>query len=566
MTFPLNSTNLVSSMLPADAILEALIPGYGFFVHLIPSYFHVDISSYLLVLVASFAFWMYAVSSFSDRLQSFFLLLATSVEIRYNDSLYNDTMRWVSNQPSLNHTKRSVGSTRKNFATAMWDDDGYDDERDHSETDQLQFENDPRPFWIKWRNLEKVRAIRYTPAPAHIHYFRYKGCLIALRRQPYKDTGSLWVANMEKLYFYTAPWNGHILGDLLYNVQKDSADHDKNRIVVNRGLKLGSSFQWTCMASMKPRSLSTIVVDPEQKSKIINDVQDYLHPRTCSWYQSRGLPYRRGYLFYGPPGTGKSSLCFGIASLARLHIYTVSLSANDLDEDNLVLLFQSLPKRCIVLFEDVDQAGIQKRSTDSRLRRNQNGDKAEEICETDDHERRSNGITLSAFLNVIDGVSAQEGRILVMTTNRLDQIDGALQRPGRVDMRVLLGYADQWAVNEHFRIFYLNPAEDIAMEDPTGSMRPLSTPACPDWKLDDIEDLGVEFANKVPAGRYTAAEIQNYLLLHKNDPVSAVRDVTKWMGRHDCHLNLNCETENSASRVAGPSINSNFTAPPVTLE
>lgn len=555
-------------MLPADAILEALIPGYGFFVHLIPSYFHVDISSYLFVLVASFAFWIYAVSSFSGRLQSFFLLLATSVEIRYNDSLYNDTMRWVSNQSSLNHTKRSVGSTRKNFATTMWDDDGDGDERDHSETDQLQFENDPTPFWIKWRNQEKVRTIRYTPAPAHIHYFTYKGCLIALRRQPYKDTGSPWVANMEKLYFYTAPWNRHVLESLLYNVQKDSADHDKNRIVVNRGLKLGSSFQWTRVAFMRPRSLSTIVVDPEQKSKIIDDVQDYLHPRTRSWYQSRGLPYRRGYLFYGPPGTGKSSLCVGIASLACLPIFMVSLRANDLDEDSLVLLFQSLPKQCIVLFEDVDQAGIQKRSTDSCLQRNQNGDEAEEICETDDHKRQSNGITLSAFLNVIDGVSAQEGRILIMTTNNIDQIDDALKRPGRVDMRILLGYANQWAVKEHFLIFYLSPAEDITMgiQESTSSIRPLSTPACPDWKLGDIEDLGVTFANKVPPGHYTAAEIQNYLLLHKNDPVSAVRDVTEWMSRHDRHLNLDCETENSVSRVAGPSISSNFTVAPATSE
>lgn len=50
---------------------------------------------------------------------------------------------------------------------------------------------------------------------------------------------------------------------------------------------------------------------------------------------------------------GKSSLCFGIASLVQLDIFTISLSLNDLDENSLALLFQSLPKRC-VLFEDVD--------------------------------------------------------------------------------------------------------------------------------------------------------------------------------------------------------------------
>lgn len=183
-------------MLPADIILEALIPGYSFFVQLIPSYLHVDIS-YFFVLVASFAFWTYAVPLFWDRLQSFLLLLATSVEIRYHDGLYNDTMRWVSSQPLLTHTMRFVASTRMNFAT-LWDDEKDDDERDLSDADQLRFENDPRQFWIKWKDLENLRTIRYTPGPAHIHYFTHKGYLIALRRQPYKDAGSPWVANMEK--------------------------------------------------------------------------------------------------------------------------------------------------------------------------------------------------------------------------------------------------------------------------------------------------------------------------------------------------------------------------------
>ena len=45
----------------------------------------------------------------------------------------------------------------------------------------------------------------------------------------------------------------------------------------------------------------------------------------------------------------------------------VSLNTNDLDENGLALLFQSLPKQCIILFEDVDQASIQKCNTDSHL-------------------------------------------------------------------------------------------------------------------------------------------------------------------------------------------------------
>lgn len=304
--------------------------------------------------------------------------------------------------------------------TTLWDDEENDGTEDLSEEDQRRFENDPREFWIKRKYLDKRRKIRYTPAPAHIHFFTYEHCWIGLHRQPYKDAGSPWVANMEKLCIYAAPWRKHVL-NVLRDIQDASIEHDNN---LSRGLNMGSSFQWMRVASKRPRPLSTIVFDPEQKKRIIKDVQDYIDPRTCSWYQSRGLPYRQGYLFYGAPGTGKSSLCLGITSLVQLDIFMVSLSANDLDENSLALLFQSLPPRCVVLFEDVDQAGIRKRSTDSPLPRKREGTDEEgesDSLEANDHEQRSNSITLAVFLNIIDGVSAQEGRILVMTTNHIEQ-------------------------------------------------------------------------------------------------------------------------------------------------
>ncbi|KAL4891352.1 P-loop containing nucleoside triphosphate hydrolase protein [Aspergillus ambiguus] len=166
-------------------------------------------------------------------------------------------------------------------------------------------------------------------------------------------------------------------------------------------------------------------------------------------YQDRSLPYRRGYLFHGPPGTGKSSLCLGIASLVHLNIFTVSLRANGLDGNGLTLLFQSLPKRCIVLFEDVDQAGLPRRATDNTGREaredthgHNHNNQQDGVIESEDDKETPNGISLSTFRNLIDGVSAQEGCILIMTTNAIQQLDNALLRPGRVDMDVQLGRAD----------------------------------------------------------------------------------------------------------------------------
>lgn len=52
-------------------------------------------------------------------------------------------------------------------------------------------------------------------------------------------------------------------------------------------------------------------------------------------------------------------------------------------------------------------------------------------------------VSLSALLNVIDGVASQEGQLLIMTTNHTERLDDTLIRPRRVDMKVEFGLADR---------------------------------------------------------------------------------------------------------------------------
>lgn len=60
-------------MVPADVLLETLVPGYGLLARSLPSYFHVDITSYLLVIAGNLAFWAYAMPLFwSDSNPSFY--------------------------------------------------------------------------------------------------------------------------------------------------------------------------------------------------------------------------------------------------------------------------------------------------------------------------------------------------------------------------------------------------------------------------------------------------------------------------------------------------------------
>jgi len=75
---------------------------------------------------------------------------------------------------------------------------------------------------------------------------------------------------------------------------------------------------------------------------------------------------------------------------------------------------------CLLLLEDVDAVFRERRPED---------------------DTRS-GVTFSVLRDAIDGVAAQENRILVMTTNHYDRLDAALIRPGRVDVEEYFGPAD----------------------------------------------------------------------------------------------------------------------------
>lgn len=48
------------------------------------------------------------------------------------------------------------------------------------------------------------------------------------------------------------------------------------------------------------RPFSSVVLDKGVGEFIRNDIIEFL--KSSKWYQDRGIPYRRGYLFYGPPG------------------------------------------------------------------------------------------------------------------------------------------------------------------------------------------------------------------------------------------------------------------------
>ena len=265
--------------------------------------------------------------------------------------------------------------------------------------------------------------------------------------------------------------------------------------------------RWRPAKARNIRPISTVIMNEEQKTAVLKDIANYLDKQSQAWYSNRGIPYRKGYLLYGPPGTGKSSLSLSIAGHFGLDIYVLDISS--ITGEYLGVLLADLPARCILLLEDVDAAEATK-SREINTRRTDRSPRS---------SRSKEGLSLSELLNALDGVSSQEGRVLIMTTNHMEHLDPALIRPGRADIKVLLPDANRDIMTRIFCKVFKQLDGDI-LEPGEESL---------DSKV--IEGLASDFADKIPEYAFSPAEIQSFLVDNRNSPFLSAKNVDDWMVR-----------------------------------
>jgi len=163
-----------------------------------------------------------------------------------------------------------------------------------------------------------------------------------------------------------------------------------------------------------------------------------------------------GYLLYGEPGTGKSSTIHAIAGELGLEIYDISLSNPNIDDHNLARMISDTPARCILLLEDLDCAFPHSREDDS-------DDENEQDPNMPGPVLAKSKVTLSGLLNVLDSISSEEGRVTFATTNHIENLDPALIRPGRMDVKIRYNLASTKQVEQVFKRFY--PAERFTLDE-----------------------------------------------------------------------------------------------------
>lgn len=340
-------------------------------------------------------------------------------------------------------------------------------------------------------NGMSAHQFRYEPR-CGIMFMFYKGHVVFIKKSTGKRDGKITLSCFGR--------SAGVVKAILSEASRNYIDSGNLVTVIRRAYR-GS---WSDTSTKTQRSIHSVSIDAAEKAMLLKDVDGYVADDADAWYGARGVPYRRGYLFYGLPGTGKSSLAMAIAGRTKRDIYTIALVDEYMDDSTLLRLMKGVPNRSIILFEDIDSAGLVRETAED---------------DPDDRPRKTH-VTLSGLLNAIDGVESPEGHLLIMTTNHIDALNEALIRCGRVSRRIAFKLTSPAQAKEIFlRMMqadvYVAPSQriDVASIDPEHAA---------------LIRLATEFADNIPDNTFSPADLQDFLLMHKSEPQSAVAELEGW--------------------------------------
>ncbi|MCC6059817.1 MAG: CDC48 family AAA ATPase, partial [Thermofilum sp.] len=200
-----------------------------------------------------------------------------------------------------------------------------------------------------------------------------------------------------------------------------------------------------------PRVTYEDVGDLEEVKQKIREMVE-LPLRHPELFKHLGIDPPKGVLFYGPPGTGKTLLAKAVANESGA--YFIAINGPEImskfygeSEQRLREIFEEAQKNApaIIFIDEIDAIAP----------------KREEV--TGEVEKR----VVAQLLALMDGLKERGQVIVIAATNRPDDIDPALRRPGRFDREIAFPVPDKRARREILQVHTRNMplAEDVNLDE-----------------------------------------------------------------------------------------------------
>ncbi|KAI6528587.1 hypothetical protein MCOR16_005313 [Pyricularia oryzae] len=278
---------------------------------------------------------------------------------RYDNEIFEHVMVWLAAQPRTARSRRLIAETA---FQSVWEDG-------MRQVDLATISKNCNKY-LNFSQQKLTTPIRYIPSSGP-HIFLFQGKYFSINRQQKSvmdnsntESEAVIIREKETFIISTFGLSPEPIKQFLAHARKYyHKDHGDKTLIMRPNSLPQRRFHdraWKEVAKRPVRPISIVVLDREQKTAVLSDINEYLQPKTERWYSNRGILLRRGYLFHGPPGTGKTSFSFALAGVFGLEIYVISLIEPQLSDEDLSTLFNGLPRKCIVLLEDIDITGINR--------------------------------------------------------------------------------------------------------------------------------------------------------------------------------------------------------------